>query len=364
MDYLYIIFVLKITFFKIIFESMEEKVTNTEMRTIFLYEWKLKHNSAEAARNIKFAFGKASANKRTIQRWFKKFENGDKTRVNEPRGRPGLVINNDKLRCQVELNTSQSVRELAKTFNVSGQTISRHLKEIGKKKKMDQWVPHFLNKSQKFQRLDICRKLLERNETDPFLHCIITCDEKWVIHHNRRRSAQWLDADEAPLHCPKPDLHPKKTMITVWWSMAGVIHYSFLKQGETITSDKYCSEIEIMYKKLCIKQPSLVNRKRIILLHDNARPHVAKKTLQKLIDLNIETLRHPPYSPDLSPTDYHFFKHLNHFLDKKIFSVPEDVEIAISEFIGSRNSDFYVNGILNIVSRWQKCVDVNGDYFI
>ncbi|KOC70158.1 Histone-lysine N-methyltransferase SETMAR [Habropoda laboriosa] len=27
-----------------------------------------------------------------------------------------------------------------------------------------------------------------------------------------------------------------------------------------------------------------------------------------------ETLPHPAYSPDLSLTDYHFFKHLDHYL--------------------------------------------------
>lgn len=342
---------------------MEIKLTNTEKRTIFLYEWKLKSNASEAARNINNAFGEGTANERTIRRWFDKFQDGDLTRRILARGRPGVLIDNDALRTEVELNTSQSVRTLGKTLKVSGQTISRHLKEIGKKKKMDQWVPHFLNNSQKSKRLEICRLHLERNENASFLHRIVTCDEKWVIHHNRRRSAQWLDMDKAPLHCPKPDLHPKKTMVTVWWSMAGVIHYSFLKKGETITSDKYCSEIEEMHKNLSIKQPALVNRKGIILLHDNARPHVAKKTSQKLADLNIEILKHPPYSPDLSPTDYYLFKHLNHFLDQKIFTDPEDVKSIISDFIDSKNPEFYAKGILNLVSRWQKCVESNGDYF-
>ena len=58
------------------------------MRTIFLYEWKLKHNAIEAARNINFAFGERSANERTIRRWFEKFQNCEQTRVNFARGDP------------------------------------------------------------------------------------------------------------------------------------------------------------------------------------------------------------------------------------------------------------------------------------
>ena len=64
---------------------MEHKLKNTEMRTLFLYEWKLKHNPTEAAQNINFAFGEGSANERTLRRWFEKFQIGDLTRVNMER---------------------------------------------------------------------------------------------------------------------------------------------------------------------------------------------------------------------------------------------------------------------------------------
>jgi hypothetical protein len=38
---------------------------------------------------------------------------------------------------------------------------------------------------------------------------------------------------------PKPTLHQKKDMVTVWWSAAGVITYNFLNPGEAITAEKY-----------------------------------------------------------------------------------------------------------------------------
>ena len=201
-------------------------------------------------------------------------------------------------------------------------------------------MPHELNDSQKKRRYEVSSSLLLRNTNDPFLDRVVTCDEKWVLYDNRRRSAQWLDADEAPRHFPKPELHQKKVMLTVWWSAVGLIHYSFLNAGETITAEKYCQQMGEIHQKLRQQQPTLVNRKGPILLHENARPQVAKLTLQKLNELGYETLPHPPYSPDLSPTDYHFFKHLENFLREKCFKYLSDIKTAFSDFIATRTQDF------------------------
>ncbi|KOC70402.1 Histone-lysine N-methyltransferase SETMAR [Habropoda laboriosa] len=118
-----------------------------------------------------------------------------------------------------------------------------------------------------------------------------------------------------------------------------------------------------MRQKLRVKQPALANRKGPIVLHDNARPHVSQITVQKLNSLKYETLPHPPYLPDLSLTDYHFFKHLNHFLNEKTFMNQETVENAFQQFIVTRPPNFYKNGIQKLLTNWKKCVECNGSYF-
>lgn len=93
------------------------------------------------------------------------------------------------------------------------------------------------------------------------------------------------------------------------------------------------------------------------------RPHVSRVTTQKLNQLGYESLPHPPYSPDLSPTDYHLFFHLNVFVRGKIFGEQKDAENAFRAFVVSKEPLFYSNGINKLVSRWQRCVEAEGAYF-
>ena len=98
-----------------------------------------------------------------------------------------------------------------------------------------------------------------------------------------------------------------------------------------------------MYKALGECYPAIVNRKRIILQQDNARQYTSKLTMDKIKELDgIELLPHPPYSPDLAPSDYYLFRSIAHFLqDKKIIDV-EDVKIGIQAFINSKPKGWFL----------------------
>ncbi|XP_055623395.1 histone-lysine N-methyltransferase SETMAR-like [Toxorhynchites rutilus septentrionalis] len=150
-----------------------------------------------------------------------------------------------------------------------------------------------------------------------------------ILYDNRRRLVQWLNRNQAPQQV-------MKVMVTVWWSVAGVIHHSFLNSGGTITADKYCQQIDEMHQKvrrMCLR---LVNMQGSVLLHDNAQPHVAQPTLQKLNELGYETLPHSAYSPDLSPTDYRFFKRFDNFLREKCFKNQDNAKNPFNAFVASK----------------------------
>ena len=62
----------------------------------------------------------------------------------------------------------------------------------------------------------------------------------------------------------------------------------------------------------------------VIFHQDNARLHVSLKTWQKLLQLDLEILIHPPYSKGIDPLDFHLFQFLQNFLNGKNFHYLED----------------------------------------
>ena len=60
-----------------------------------------------------------------------------------------------------------------------------YLKQIGKVKKLDKWMPHELTKNQKHHHSEVsCLILFNNNE--PFLYQIVMCNEKWIVYDNQR----------------------------------------------------------------------------------------------------------------------------------------------------------------------------------
>jgi hypothetical protein len=80
-----------------------------------------------------------------------------------------------------------------------------------------------------------------------------------------------------------------------------------------------------------------VKGKRLLLQQNNTRPHTAKKTLQKIEELEgIELLPQPAFSPDLEPSNCHMFLFMAQFFRGKKFQSVADVEVAVEEFCFQR----------------------------
>ena len=96
---------------------------------------------------------------------------------------------------------------------------------------------------------------------------------------------------------------------------------------------------------LTTREAALVISKGPIFLQ-TTWPNVTQPTLQKLNELGCRVLSHPPYSPDLSPTDYCFFNHLNNFSQGKCFHIQQETENAFQKSsLNLKAWIFYTKGI-------------------
>ena len=118
----------------------------------------------------------------------------------------------------------------------------------------------------------------------------------------------------------------KKLMLCIWWNQLGVLYYELLKPNETITGALYRTQLMRLSRALKEKRAHYYSRhNKIILLHDNARPHVAVLVKTYLKTLKWEVLPHP-YSPDIVPSDYHLFRSMTHDLSEQHMKIPKIVD--------------------------------------
>jgi len=74
--------------------------------------------------------------------------------------------------------------------------------------------------------------------------------------------------------------------------------------------------------------------KGVLFLHDNALAHRALATQKKLTYLDFQCLDHPPYSPDLAPSDYHLFSGLKKTIEKSPFFVQRGGHCCHGDLVG------------------------------
>ncbi|UYV61889.1 hypothetical protein LAZ67_1006967 [Cordylochernes scorpioides] len=197
-----------------------------------------------------------------------------------------------------------------------------------------------------------------------FLHRIVTRDEKWIHYDNPKRRKSWGKPCHASTSTAKPNIHGKKLMLCIWWDQLRVIYYELLQSNETITGERYQQHLMRLSRALTIKRPLYVKRHdKVIYQHDNTRPHVAKVVKETLEALQWDVLPHPPYSPDIAPSDYHMFRSMTHGLAEQHFTSYEEAKNWVDVWIASKDEEFFRHGIRMLFERWKKFVAKDGQYF-
>ena len=91
-------------------------------------------------------------------------------------------------------------------------------------------------------------------------------------------------------------------------------------------------------------------------------PHTANRTRERLDHFGLEVFDHPPYSPNLAPSDYHLFPNMKTWLSTQFFDDAAELQAGVNEWLKSQAVTFYDDGINKLVHRYDKCLNFNGDY--
>jgi hypothetical protein len=92
-------------------------------------------------------------------------------------------------------------------------------------------------------------------------------------------------------------------MLTVFWGSQEVLFVHFQKRGENVNSTSYCEVLLKLVEAIPRKSSGQLAR-RVQLRHDNARPHTAQATQERIQELQWGLLEHAPYSMDLVSSDF------------------------------------------------------------
>jgi len=125
-------------------------------------------------------------------------------------------------------------------------------------------------------------------------------------------------------------------MLCIWWDQLGVVYYKLLKPSERITGDLYRKQLMRFSRELKDKRPQYNERHDKVILQQNTY----------LETLKWEVLHHPPYSPDIAPSNYHLFWSMAHGLADQHLRSYEEVKNWIDTWIASKDEQLFDAGFI------------------
>jgi len=238
-----------------------------------------------------------------------------------------------------------SAKSVAAQLGISRERVGSIIHEdLDMRKLSAKWVPKCLNADQKRQRCQSSEQRLEFFRRDPndFLSRLVTMDETWLYHYDPETEQQSMELRHSGSPRPKKFRMQRsagKVLASIFWDQDDILLIGYLPKGQTINAEYYSSLLVQMKGILREKRRGKVT-KGVLFLHDNAPAHRALATQKKLAYLGFQCLYHPPYSPNLAPSDYHLFPGLKKQLQGRHFS--SDAVIAAAEtWLDGQPSEFF-----------------------
>ena len=344
---------------------------NFEVRANIKFLTKLDWKAGKIIEALQQVYGDSSPSKSVVYEWINRFKDGREDLKDNPReGRPSTAKNERTVALVqnlVEEDRRITVDAIAYEVGIShGSAYSILNENLGLSKLSARWVPKALRDDQLDQRAELSLALLtkiEANEAEFFAR-IVTGDETWIHQYDpesKIQSKQWLPRGSAGPVKFKAERSAQKVMATVFWDSEGVILIDFLEGQKTITGNYYKGVLQKLKTAVEKKRRGKLHR-GILFHHDNAPAHSSMVARDVLRKFRWETLPHPPYSPDLAPSDFFLFPKLKEHLKGVRFESLDEAKHAVLMWCNGKAPEFYKEGLQRWKHRLEKCIELDGGY--
>ena len=161
-------------------------------------------------------------------------------------------------------------------------------------------------------------------------------DETWLYHYDPEReqqSMEWRHSGSPRSQKYRVQKSTGKILVSIFWDPDGILLIDYLPKGQTINAE-YFSSLLVQLKNMLKEKCSGKVTKMVLFLHDNVPTHRAFAHQKKLAYLGFQCLDHPPYSPDLAPSDYHLFPGLKKTIKRSSFFVRRGRHCCRGDLVG------------------------------
>ena len=132
-------------------------------------------------------------------------------------------------------------------------------------------------------------------------------------------------------------------MAEVYWDSEGVLPLEFMPHKKITTGDTYASTMVTLRENIKQKRLGKLSAD-VLLLHDNTPAHKSCTSQADIRKCGFVELNHPPYSPDMAPSDYFLFRNLTKFLCEQRFPDDSAVKEAVIGYFDTQDAPFFSEG--------------------
>lgn len=162
--------------------------------------------------------------------------------------------------------------------------------------------------------MECCKEFLAlcEGQEQEVINSIVTGNETMVLYHgslSKGDSKEWHRPGSPRPVQAKMTKSQKKNMATVFWVSQVILLIDFKKRKATVIGEYYVSLMHKLRNGVNENRRGKPSR-RVRLLLDNAPVHIAVTVKVAIQECDFYELSHPPYSPDLGPSDYFLFSKL------------------------------------------------------